>query len=384
VKTQLTRLCLATVCVLLVAGLSGLRAEDVEKRWRLGMTIGMSDSQGEVRSDAANILVITDENEIQQAFYEDPRNDDAQGLKLEIESAPRIAFSAQYAVTKIFIVELSAGYQKGDVGNIEVQAEFARDPRLIDQRFKFRCTGCGPNVDAPPLPSISAGEIEMVPLKATVLARFRPRASFNPYIGAGIGYMITAFTPSSQLNELSRNMDASIGRFTRLQTFPNRFNPIGEERDLGPVEVDVPDTFEYHLKGGVEYTFKRKWSTYLDIDWAFTSQKMSLTFDGPSKSVGVSVPNERVFDTDPRANDVYGAVEVLVGGFVDGGSLQPTDPDQLPPNMSAAEFCDLNPTSCFLDYTQPDGKPDPGIYYVQSGVLDYENVTLSVGFRYTF
>lgn len=383
-KTQLTRLCLATVCVLLVAGLSGVRAEDVENRWRLGMTVGMSDSQGEVRSNAANILVITDANEIQQAFYEDPRNDDAQGLKLQIESAPRIMFSAQYAVTKIFMLELSAGYQRGDVGNIEVQAEFARDPRDEDQRFKFRCSGCGPNVDAPPLPSIPAGEIEMVPVKATALARFRPRASFNPYIGVGIGYMFTAFTPSSELNELSRNMDASIGRFTRLQTFPNRFNPIGTERDLGPVQVDVPDTFEYHLRGGVEYTFKRKWATYLDIDWAFTSQKMSLIFDPPSKSVGISVPNARVFDTDPRANDIYGAVEVLVGGFVDGGSLQPTNPDLLPPDMSAAEFCELNPTSCFLDSTKPDGEPDPGIYYVQSGILDYENVTLSVGFRYTF
>jgi len=138
------------------------------------------------------------------------------------------------------------------------------------------------------------------------------------------------------------------------------------------------------LKGGIEYTFKRKWSTYLDIDWAFTSQKMSLVFDPPTNSVGISVPNKRVFETDPEANDIYGAVEVFEGGFVDGGSLQPTDPDALPPDVTAAEYCDLNPNACFLDPTQRDGNPDPGIYYIQSGVLDYENVTLSIGFRYTF
>jgi hypothetical protein len=369
---------------LIVAGLSGVLAEDVENKWRLGMSVGMSDSQGEVRSDAANILQITDENEILQTFFEDPRNDDAQALKLQIESAPRVTFTAQYAVTKIFVVEMSAGYQKGDVGNIELQAEFARDPRTVDQRFKFRCAGCTDNIDAPPLPKIPAGELVMVPLKVTALARFRPRSSFNPYIGAGIGYVLTGFTPSSDLNELSRNMDASIGRFTRLQTFPNRFNPIGSERDLGPVEVSVPDTFEYHLKGGIEYTFKRKWATYLDIDWAFASQKMSLTFDGPTKSVGISVPNERVFETDPRANDTYGAIEVLVGGFVDGGSLQPNNPDALPPDMTAAEYCEMTPGNCFFDGSQPDGEPDPGIYYIQSGVIEYENVTLSIGFRYTF
>ena len=378
VKTQFTRLGLATVCVLVVAGVSSVHAEDVEKKWRLGFSLGMSDSQGEIRSDAANILTVTDARDIQVRFFEDPRNDDAQALKLQIDSAPRVTLSAQYAVTKIFIVEMSAGYQRGDVGNIELQAEFALDPREVDQRFKFRCTGCGANQLAPPLPAIPAGEIEMVPLAVTAMARFRPRASFNPYIGAGIGYIITGFEPSSQLDELSRNMDSSIGRFTRLQTFPNRFDPVGTEGDLGPATVNVPDTFEWHLRGGIEYTFKRKWATYLDINWAFTSQRMTLTFDPPTESVGISVPNERVLLTEPEASATYGTIEILEGGIVDGGSLQPIDPN------APADICEVSPTSCFFDGTQPDGKPDPGIYYIKGGTLDYENVTLSIGVIYTF
>jgi len=376
VKTQLTRLCLATVCVLAVAGVSSVYAEDVEKRWRLGFTIGMSDSQGEVRSDAANVLTITNENDIPQTFFEDPRNDDAQPLKLQIEAAPRITLSAQYAITKIFIVEMSAGYQRGDVGNIELQVEFAQDPREEDQRFKFRCAGCGPNSLAPPLPAIPAGEIEMVPLQLTALARFRPRASFNPYVGAGIGYTITGFTPSSELNELSKNMDSSIGRFDQLLSFPNRFNPIGVPSDLGPATVNVPDTFEWHLLGGVEYTFKRKWATYLDLNWAFTSQQMTLTFDPPTPSVGISVPNKRVFEGEPEASSVYGTINVLEGGIVDGGRLAP------PPDNPGVN-CDLAPSACiFVD--EPDGIPDPGIYYIKGGTLDYENVTLAIGIRYTF
>jgi opacity protein-like surface antigen len=378
VKTLLIRLGLATVCVLLVAGGSSVHAEDVEKKWRLGFNLGMSDSQGEIRSDAANILTVTDERDIQVRFFEDPRNDDAQGLKLQIDSAPRVTLSAQYAITKIFIVEMSAGYQRGDVGNIELQAEFALDPREVDQRFKFRCAGCSANELAPPLPAISAGEIEMVPLMVTALARFRPRASFNPYIGAGIGYIITGFEPSSELDSLSKNMDSSIGRFTQLQTFPNRFNPVGTEGDLGPVNVEVPDTFEWHLMGGVEYTFKRKWATYLDINWAFTSQAMTLTFDPPSPSVGISVPNKRVFVTDPEATATYGAIEILEGGIVDGGSLQPIDPN------APSEICEVTPSACVFDGSKPDGVPDPGIYYIKSGTLDYENVTLAIGVRYTF
>jgi len=376
VKTQLTRLGLATACVLVVAGVSSVYAEDVEKKWRLGFSVGMSDSRGEVRSDAANILTITDADDRRLRFFEDPRNDDAQGLKLQIDSAPRLSFSAQYAVTKIFIVEMAAGYQRGDVGNIELQVEFAQDPRKTDQRFKFRCAGCGPNQLAPPLPTIPAGELEMIPLQLTAMARFRPRASFNPYVGAGVGYIITAFNPSNELDELSKNLDSSIGRFTRLQSFPNRFVAIGTESDLGPATVNVPDTFEWHLSGGIEYTFKRKWSTYLDINWAFTSQRMTLSFDPPTASVGISVPDKRVYETEPEANATYGAIEILDGGIVDGGRLAP------PPEDPFAD-CELAPSSCiFVD--DPDGIPDPGIYYIKSGTLDFENVTLGIGVRYTF
>ena len=55
----------------------------------------------------------------------------------------------------------------------------------------------------------TVGELERVPIQITALARFRPRASFNPYFGAGIGYSILGFDPDPAFDELSLNMDQS-------------------------------------------------------------------------------------------------------------------------------------------------------------------------------
>ena len=179
-------------CFVLATVPPDVRAEDIEKRWRLGFALGLADSTDSVRSDSANILAITDFDDIPIRFFEDPRNDDAQQLTLQIETRTAVEFSAQYAATKMFIIEFSGGYKKGDVGDVELQVEFSRDPIPVEDRFKFNVF------------KIPAGEIEQVPLNVTALVRFRPRASFNPYIGVGMGYTFIGFEPSSELSSPNR------------------------------------------------------------------------------------------------------------------------------------------------------------------------------------
>jgi len=53
--------------------------------------------------------------------------------------------------------------------------------------------------------------MDYIPLRLSGIVRFRPRAKFNPYVGAGIGYSIVGFDPSDEFNQLSLAIDSSQG-----------------------------------------------------------------------------------------------------------------------------------------------------------------------------
>jgi hypothetical protein len=357
---------LAAACTVAALVVSSVHAEDVEKKLRLSFSIGGYDGRKEIRSASANILSLTDENDVRQNFFEDPRNDDAAQNSLSIQSATRAMLSVQYAVTKMFVVEVSGGYQKGDVGNVELQGQFFGEQITEQERFKFRIF------------TFSAGQLTQVPLQATALARFRPRAGLNPFIGFGIGYIFMGFDPSAQLNQVSRNLDRSFGQFARVGTFQGggAFTTSGQTIDLEAAQVEVPDTFEWHLKGGLEYSFRPKWVAYFDLTYTFASRSMTLLFNPPGPDLGISVPAGRILETDPLANQPFGPILISEGGLVDIGRLVPLDAF---PNA----HCEIEPTQCKL-VAQPDGQPDPGYYYIQGGQLKYDGVSLLVGVRYTF
>ena len=67
-------------------------------------------------------------------------------------------------------------------------------------------------------------------------------------------------------------------------------SPTGDRiRDLGGATVDARDTFEWHLAGGAELTFKRKWSVFVDLRWTFASRTLHIGFNG-GDDLGVPVP----------------------------------------------------------------------------------------------
>jgi hypothetical protein len=169
-----------------------------------------------------------------------------------------------------------------------------------------------------------------------------------------------------------------VGQFAFLESFPGALVPTGPVLNLEGVTASVENSWNWHLSGGVEYTFMRKWATYLDLTYNFASQSMLLTFDPPTPSVGISVPDKRVFFTEPEATATYGAVSVVDGGFIDGGQLVPL------PEAPEGTNCTVSPNACEFVVGDLDGVPDPGMYYIQSGALQYDDWVLTLGIRYTF
>lgn len=360
--------------VVIACACSAAVAEDVEKKFRIGLSFGGYNNTDDILSDAANELFLVNEDQITTKVFIDPRDDSTVFGNLDIMSGGIVTLSAQYALTSIFLVEASVGYGKHDVGDVDVQAQFS----LVDvpdmERFSFAAF------------RIPVGQIERIPLQLTALARFRPRASFNPYVGGGIGYSIIGFEPADEFNQLSINMDASLGGQSRLTeaTWGGSILVVPSSSAIGPLTgatVDATDTFEWHLAGGAELSFKRKWAAYVDVRWSFGSRALHIGFDG-GDYLGVPVPQLVDYDTSPAANTIYGPVYIPSGGLVDGGSLQVRPAENEPPDTDCSE----TPAACedYFDLTLPDGVPDTGFYYVQGGAVDYGGVSLQFGVRYTF
>lgn len=370
-SSRLSQRLVAAVLFFLVACAWGpASAEEVEKKLRIGLLIGSYNTKDKVPSEAGNALQITDENDTLLGFLEDPRNDSSVFNDLTIQTTRRASLNVSYAFTRIFLLEGSVGYQKGDVGNVEVQALFNGMARINpDDPFPFQTF------------LIPAGEMTQVPVQLTALFRFRPKSVFNPYLGFGFGYTFVGFEPSAALDELSRRMDGSVGGQARVSglIFLN-ISQATSLADLQGAQVDARDTFEWHGVGGIEYTFRKKWSAVADVRYVFASRTFRLGFNGASE-LGVSIPSLRVRETDPIAQATYGPFEIRQGGLLDAGRLVPGP--GAPPGFTE-EQCATQPSSCVFDLGNVDGQLDPGFYYVHGGPVKYGGVSFQVGIRYTF
>ncbi len=356
----------------MLAGVAALpvAAEDVEKKFRIGATVGFFNTQTSEKSDAGNTLTLVDHDLIFSGFFLDPRNDSAVFGALDLQSALSGTIYGQYAVSQIFILEASVGYAKQDMGDVELQVQFEQTQIPSFQPFLFEVF------------RIPVGEVERIPVQFTALARFRPRSSFNPYVGAGIGYTYNGFSVSPEFNALSVALDGARGALARVTdaTFGNPqfiLPQSAEIADLTGASVKVDDTFEAHIAFGIEYSFKRKWALLLDTRWTRSSSAVRVGFNS-SGSLGVSVPDVVDFDDSPAAFTEYGGYHIPVGGLVDGGMLVPAF------GVNPNHDCVADTSQCVFDVTQPDGIPDPGIYYIQGGEFEYGGVKIELGMRYTF
>lgn len=367
----------AIVVSLIVATCAGLVApsvavaEEVEKRLRIGGSIGYLKAQSSVDSEAANILTLTDYTGAITSFYVDPRSDLGSLGKLEIRPALRALVSLQYAINRFFLIEAVAGYQQGPIEDIEVQAQFEGVQIPSDRTSLYGVY------------RVPAGTMTQIPMQVNALVRFRPKAKLNPYLGIGMGYTFVGFDPSNELDKLSRDMDVSQGRKVRLQPYPGGYDALTDYGSLTGSSVLAPDYWEWHLDGGFELSFKRKWVVFVDMQYQWATQEFELKFNGQD-SLGYGVPSRQALDNSAFASLPYGPVEINEGGLIDGGRLVPSpDVGPLPPGTTPAQYCAEQPSNCRFDAV-PDGVVDPGYYYVQGGKLNYGGIGILMGVRFTF
>lgn len=363
--------CRAFVLLVLAAvAWSSAAAGETEKKFRLGFAVGGMNAQDEILSDAGNTLtLVSDDLQFEHRFL-DPRNENGIFSPLDINPGGIATLYAQYGINSWFLVEASVGYQKTDLGNAELQAQVniypPPDPEIERHNYLVE--------------RVRVGDIERIPIQLTALAHFRPHANFDPYCGIGIGYSVIGFKPSPEFDQLSRNLDASRGSQLRL-TYADYGDgvmvPYGDNVDLTGATVDARDTFEWHLAGGAELAFKRRWSAFLDLRYLFGSRDLHIGFNG-GDDLGISVPN-LVDYFDPEAEYVFGAVAITDGGLWDFG--QQVTRSELPEGAQCLEIIGEDDL-CFLP--EPDGELELGRYYIQGGTLKYDAVSLQIGVRVTF
>ena len=349
---------------MILAGLCGIsaHAEEIEKKFRIGIGLEGYNTLDQEHSASANVRGVFDTDGEPLTAIFDPRNDSGAISDFGIEPQMGIVFNATYAFSRMWYLEGSVGYRRGDVGNVEVQTEFFRKPIPPEQPFGFTIT------------NIQAGTLTEIPIQLTAGVRFRPRAAVNPYLGAGFGYLFTSYETSSDINTLSRRLDDSIGGFRRLSG--GIFDPATSYEDLSGITVDAPNAPEWHLNGGVEFSFAKKWVVFVDARYTVYSGQLKMTING-SNELGISVPSDTVNVDDPGAFGPFGTVEIPTGGLLDGGSLEPL------PTAPPGTDCAISPSECQL--TGPhDGIPDAGLYYIHAGDVRYDGVSLQIGVRFTF
>jgi opacity protein-like surface antigen len=349
----------------ILAAATTSHAEEVEKKFRLGFSLGGYSTSGQVPSAAANVRTRFFPDGEVESFLQDPRNDSAALSTYGIESQLGGTLSASYGFSRFWYIEASVGYRTGTVGNVMAQAQFVGVEIPTGQDFNFAVF------------NYEGGTMSQVPVELTAGIRFRPKAAFNPYLCGGIGYTLVDFTPSDEVNQLSLNLDRSAGGFARLSAGGEGLSPATTISNLTGIKVDVPDAPEWHIGGGFEYTVHSKWALFLDARYYTYSGGFGMTVNGASE-LGISVPNDSVYINDPAAFQQFGAVQVTSGGVIDGGSFVPNDPTA-PPGFCAAH----NNLDC--SFTGPkDGVPDLGMYYIQAGKVRYNGFSMQLGFKFTF
>ena len=351
---------------LVLASTTSTRAEEIENKFRLAFSIGSYGTTDQVHSSSGNRRTLFRPNgELEDQIY-DPRNDSGAASDFGIGTSRGGVLSASYALNRLWYVEASAGYRRGTVGNVEVQAEFAGAPTTNTLPFNFA------------IYNLDGGTISQVPIQLTAGIRFRPKAAFNPYLCLGVGYTFNSFTPSDEINQLSISLDQSTGGFARLEGTLFGGESLGSAEgtaNLSGITVDVRDAPEWHFGGGFEFSFKSRWVVFIDARYLVYSGKLGMTVNG-SDELGISVPADRKFINEPGAFGPFGAFQITSGGLIDGGSL-------LPKVGHEGESCEESVVNC--EFTgPPDGTADLGKYYIHAGKVRYDGASLQIGVKFTF
>ena len=345
----------------IVTALSGtpLRAEDTRKKWQFGAGFSYWSTDDNIRSNATTAFAPVDPSQGQNLpsiLFSDPRPDANELNEPTIQDSFKFDFQSSFGLTRWVALQLDMSYFRGDVGNIEFYSEDStvpisfsptppddpvnpgdppstQPPNPLDPSHSI-CAPTSSSSTPPPgskpcflidnqSPStvrrnafLPVGQITEIPVSVSGIVRFRPESPFDPYIGAGVGYIFTSLDTSksrigtplvmTSSNSAGSNKIFSMNGFDGVRDFTNglvveairsgargiltypchqTFNPNNCIADptrpaggtpLTALSASVDDGMEYHLTGGVDYYFSDRWSVYIDARYVWAQSRVKI------------------------------------------------------------------------------------------------------------
>ena len=347
------------VLLLVLVSAEAARAEDTRKKWQFGVGFSYWSTDDNIRSNSSTAYAPVDPSQagnLPPIVFSDPRPDANELNQPTIQDDFKFDLQASYGLTRWVAIQLDASYFQGDVGNIEFYSEDKTvPPSLTPTPPDDSVQSTQPKNPLDPLHSICApqngpappgskpcftmvtgteyivkrnaflpvGTITEAPVSLSGVVRFRPESPFDPYVGAGVGYIFTSLDTStssmgtpivmSTSNEQGSNKVLSMRGFDDVQdytnglvvqnirsgaravfVFPCRQNastgdcvpvtdrpttPLGGT-PLGAMTASVDSAMEYHLMGGIDYYFTSRWSLYIDARYVWAQSKVQVRVDG--------------------------------------------------------------------------------------------------------
>ena len=288
-------------------------AEDTKGKWQFGFGLSYMATVDYIRSNADLAIAETarqPDGTLSAVGSVDERPDINILNQPSIRDNFKVDFNASYGLTRWLAVEAAASYLKAPVGNIEFY--FRNEHQgLTGQPTNTLVASCGPGLavdaahpggNAQPcwtytsnLPDeikqntfLPVGELTEIPIHLSGLIRFRPESPFDPYFGAGIGYILTNLKTGDEFNRKAADIAAlkvsiaSEGEFTTNNRCNRVDFPIGVECTNfkpGPLEASIKNAFEFHAVGGVDYYVSDRFSVYMDARYIWTQGAVDIRTD---------------------------------------------------------------------------------------------------------
>jgi opacity protein-like surface antigen len=296
-------------CTALLLGLAAgavavtpLRAEDTKGKWQFGLGLSYMATTDYIRSNSDIAIAPTiagdDPTGIPPVTAVDERPDENMLNEPTVADDFRLDFNASYGLTRWLALELAAGYMKSDVGNIE----FYFKDVTINYGGTFPASGsavCGPtrnspcsryNINTPSAPPtnsfVPVGTLTEVPLQLSALVRFRPESPLDPYVGLGIGYLLTSLEQGEEFVRRGEGIaelqvaSEHAGEFTNTGAAPKRVAGLSGPFSVSAMQAEVSSDFSWHAVGGVDYFVNDHFSVYVDARYTWTDAAVSITTDG--------------------------------------------------------------------------------------------------------
>jgi len=353
------------VLLVTVMTATNLQAEDTLKKWQFGVGFSYWSTDDDIRSNSATAYAPVDPSQgtnLPPVRFSDPRPDANELNEATIQDDFKLDFLASYGLTRWVTLQLDASYFKGDVGDVEFYSEDVTVPVGLSQLppnndpnsgqpdnpeipgFQSVCAptdGSTPPIGAKPCYGFSlgsqnlvkrnaflpVGQITEIPVSLSGVVRFRPESPFDPYVGAGVGYMFTSLDTSvssigtpiviSASDVTGTNQIVSMKGFKDVTDFTNGLvvrsiqtgarailaypcrqvsitPPICDSNTgrvvaadggtpIAGLSANVEGGPEYHLMGGVDYYFTSRWSMYVDARYVWASSKVEVRIDGETQ-----------------------------------------------------------------------------------------------------